>query len=223
MAVHGEGAEQDQAVRAAVRRQLGQNVSQRRAAQCTWALAFGILLSCSTCGIVLNKFIVSKEGPLLGYVIGVHESNFKEKKRGVLSIDPLSPSIDPLSRRLASRRVDWPGVSWIRLPSRGLVCCLVDWSAVLSIGPPSRQSISSIGPPSRRVARRRIDWPAASSIGPLSRRLARCLVGWPAVSSIGPSSCRVARRRVEFMEKELNRIKLFAQQFAKVVVDWAKM
>ena len=62
--VHGEGAEQDQAVRAAVRqscRQLGQNVSQCRAAQCTWALAFGILLSCSTCGIVLNKFIVSKE------------------------------------------------------------------------------------------------------------------------------------------------------------------
>jgi len=83
VAVHGEGAEQDQAVRAAVRQsyhQLGQNVSQRRAAQCTWALAFGILLSCYTCRIVLNKSIVSKEGRLLGYVIGVHESNFKEKK-----------------------------------------------------------------------------------------------------------------------------------------------
>jgi len=30
------------------------------------------LLSCSTCGIVLKKFI--------GYVIGVHESNFNEKE-----------------------------------------------------------------------------------------------------------------------------------------------
>jgi len=30
-------------------------------------------------------------------------------------------------------------------------------------------------------------------------------------------------RQVEFMQKELKRIKQFAQQFAKTVVDWAKM